>query len=159
MLDERPASRCSQQLNLSTTQQLLQKVVDHAVDRRWVGFLDRRLYAPGVSPICGMGVVVSVEQKDGRVAMSDDGIVCGEYRLLERVASGGMGTVWRARHPDYERDVAVKVMGAEVAENDQYRDWFRREIWAHARLSHRHVVRLFDHEAPHARLFSQVVQA
>jgi serine/threonine protein kinase len=91
-----------------------------------------------------MGVVVSVEQKDGRVAMSDDGIVCGEYRLLERVGSGGMGTVWRARHPDYERDAAVKVMGAEVAENDQYRDWFRREIWAHARLSHRHVVRLFD---------------
>lgn len=76
--------------------------------------------------------------------MSDDGISCGEYHLLERVGSGGMGTVWRARHPDYERNVAVKVMGAEVAENDQYRDWFRREIWAHARLSHRHVVRLFD---------------
>ncbi len=76
--------------------------------------------------------------------MDHQGIACGEYRLIERVGSGGMGSVWRATHPSYEREVALKVMSPELAESDEYRRWFRREIRAHGRLTHPNIVRLYD---------------
>ena len=37
-------------------------------------------------------------------------VIGGRYRLVEPLASGGMGTVWRARHVELDVDVAVKLM-------------------------------------------------
>ena len=66
------------------------------------------------------------------------------YRLLERLGSGGMGSVWLARHARYERDVAIKVMSPSMASKQEAREKFRREIRSHAGLNHPNIVRLFD---------------
>lgn len=69
---------------------------------------------------------------------------CGRYELVEKVARGGMGVIYRARHPDLEKDFALKVLieGADAAEEALER--FRREAKAAARLDHPGIVRVYD---------------
>lgn len=53
----------------------------------------------------------------------------GPYRLLARLGAGGMGRVYLARSAG-GRTVAVKVVRAELAEDQEFRERFRREVAA-----------------------------
>jgi eukaryotic-like serine/threonine-protein kinase len=64
--------------------------------------------------------------------------------LLEQIGRGGMGRVFRARHARLERDVAVKLLPAELAVNPAFQARFEREARVLARLSHPHVVTVYD---------------
>ena len=80
-------------------------------------------------------------------ALLDEGFPLGSYRLLEKVGSGGMGEVWRARHQLLARPCAIKLVRPErLGERgrDQAIERFRREARAIARLASPHTVRLFD---------------
>lgn len=69
--------------------------------------------------------------------------VDSRYRVTERVAQGGMATVYRARDTRRGHDVALKVMHPHLAEGDQAADFlarFRREARSAAGLSHPGVV-------------------
>ncbi|HEX2025886.1 MAG TPA: protein kinase [Actinomycetota bacterium] len=66
------------------------------------------------------------------------------YALLEEVASGGMGTVWRGRDEVLGRAVAVKILHDRLAREPDVLERFRLEAVAAARLSHPNVVRVFD---------------
>ncbi|MSP71326.1 MAG: serine/threonine protein kinase [Myxococcales bacterium] len=68
----------------------------------------------------------------------------GPYRLLSKVATGGMGEVFRARHPTLDRDVAVKLLRHELTESSLMRDSFVREIMALSRLRSPQTVQLLD---------------
>lgn len=68
----------------------------------------------------------------------------GRYLLEDEVASGGMGSVWRARDQVLGRPVAVKVLHDRLAGEPDILERFRREAVAAARLSHPNVVRVFD---------------
>src|SRR5215210_5483416 len=65
-------------------------------------------------------------------------LVMGRFRLLERIGSGGMGTVYRAFDERLQRHVAVK----EVMVGDP--DRVLREAQAAARLNHPGIVALFE---------------
>lgn len=69
----------------------------------------------------------------------------GRYRLLELLGRGGMGTVFRARDDELERDVAVKVINASLADEGEFRDRFRREAVVLSRMTSAHVVAVYDH--------------
>jgi eukaryotic-like serine/threonine-protein kinase len=71
-------------------------------------------------------------------------MLAGRYLLEEEVASGGMGTVWRARDQVLNREVAVKVLHERLAREPDLLERFRLEAVAAARLSHPNVVRVFD---------------
>ena len=67
------------------------------------------------------------------------------YELLGKLASGGMGSVWRARHRQLDIEVAVKFMDATLTGSPEFRGRFEREARAAARLRTRHVARVLDH--------------
>lgn len=68
----------------------------------------------------------------------------GRYRILARLARGGMATVYKARDERLDRDVAVKIMHPHLADQDEFVDRFHREARAAARLSSPHVVSVHD---------------
>jgi serine/threonine-protein kinase len=68
----------------------------------------------------------------------------GRYLLEERIASGGMASVWRAHDEVLARTVAVKVLHDHLAEDGDFRERFRREAVTAARLAHPNVVSLYD---------------
>jgi serine/threonine-protein kinase len=72
-------------------------------------------------------------------------LLARRYRLIDRVGAGGMSVVWRARDEVLDRLVAVKWLGAELADDDLFRDLVRREAWATARIKHPAVAAVYDY--------------
>jgi len=78
-----------------------------------------------------------------------EGRTIGKYRILEPLGRGGMARVYRAYHPQLDRYVAIKVLRADLVEDDEvdadsWRARFQREARAVAALRHPNVVRVFD---------------
>jgi serine/threonine protein kinase/tetratricopeptide (TPR) repeat protein len=67
----------------------------------------------------------------------------GEFELVQPIGSGGSGTVWLARQPSLDRNVALKVMTAGPGTPAALIDRFHREPLAVASLSHPHIVPVF----------------
>jgi eukaryotic-like serine/threonine-protein kinase len=67
------------------------------------------------------------------------------YQLIERIAVGGMGEVWRARDQLLDRDVAVKVLKEEYAADPTFLQRFRGEAKHTAALSHPGIANVFDY--------------
>lgn len=74
--------------------------------------------------------------------MSSD-LLAGRYEMLERLAGGGMGQVWRGRDKVLERIVAIKTVDLGSQESTA-RERFRREAVATAGLSAPNVVQVYD---------------
>jgi len=75
------------------------------------------------------------------------GTQVGRYRVLELIATGGMGLVYVAHDSELDRKVAVKVLRADVASDERarlFRARLQREAQAMARLSHPNVLQVFD---------------
>jgi serine/threonine-protein kinase len=72
----------------------------------------------------------------------------GAYRLEERLSSGGMGEIWRARHHMLARPAAIKLVRLDAFSSDAARRSavarFEREAQMTASLSSLHTVRLYD---------------
>ena len=69
----------------------------------------------------------------------------GRYRLVDRIAVGGMGEVWLAHDEALARDVAIKVLRAEFAGDVGFLDRFRTEARNSAQLSHPNIAALYDY--------------
>ncbi|WP_228387129.1 protein kinase domain-containing protein [Ornithinicoccus halotolerans] len=76
-----------------------------------------------------------------------DRVVDGRYRVESLLARGGMAGVYEAVDLRLERRVALKVMHADLARDEAFVAAFRQEALAAARLSHPHVVGVFDQGA------------
>ncbi|MEZ4326724.1 MAG: protein kinase [Polyangiales bacterium] len=70
--------------------------------------------------------------------------VGGRYRLISRLGSGGMSTVYLARHVLIERLVAVKTLRRDLARESMQRDRFLREARAVNRVNHENIVEITD---------------
>lgn len=68
----------------------------------------------------------------------------GRYQVITRVASGGMGEVYRAHDAVLARDVAVKVLHPQLAGDRGFVERFRREARAAAILNHPSIVGVYD---------------
>jgi serine/threonine-protein kinase len=68
----------------------------------------------------------------------------GPYQLLEKLGSGGMGTVYLGKHGESGRLVALKVLTASLARESGFVERFTREIDAMRKLKNPHIVELYD---------------
>ncbi|MBT2421190.1 serine/threonine protein kinase [Streptomyces sp. ISL-22] len=86
-------------------------------------------------------------------------LVDGRFELVERLGSGGMGTVWRARDTVLHREVALKAVRSDADTVGLMRERVLREARALARLSHPHVVTIHQIVAaePHPWIVMELV--
>jgi serine/threonine protein kinase len=77
----------------------------------------------------------------------------GPYRLYRLLGRGGMGEEYRAYDTEQDRTVALKLLPAHLAEDEEYRRRFRREALIAAQLADPHVVSLHRHGLDRRRLF------
>jgi beta-lactam-binding protein with PASTA domain len=68
----------------------------------------------------------------------------GRYHILERIAAGGMGEVFRAHDAVLAREVAVKVLHRSLSGDQGFVERFRREARAAATLNHPNIVAVYD---------------
>ena len=77
----------------------------------------------------------------------------GKYELHEILGKGGFGTVYRATDRSLEREVAVKVLHAQLAADGEFVERFRREARIAARLDHPHTVPIYEVGEEDGRIF------
>lgn len=75
---------------------------------------------------------------------SSQRILAGRYSIGSFVGQGGMATVYKGTDTKLGRPVAIKVMKAELADDDEFRLRFRQEAQAASRMAHPTIVRVFD---------------
>src|ERR1700693_6321916 len=68
----------------------------------------------------------------------------GPYEIVTPIGAGGMGEVYRARDTRLGRDVALKILPAEVAGDPSRRQRFETEARAGAALNHPNIVAIYD---------------
>jgi Tol biopolymer transport system component len=68
----------------------------------------------------------------------------GTYEILSPLGAGGMGEVYRARDTKLDRDVAVKVLPADLANDPEALSRLEREARAVAQLSHPNILAIYD---------------
>ncbi len=73
-----------------------------------------------------------------------NGLILGQYRILEELGRGGMGRVYRAVHERMGRKVALKVLSPHLMRSPKAQALFEREVRAISRLSHPNIVTAFD---------------
>ena len=66
------------------------------------------------------------------------------YEIMNELGRGGMATVYRAYDPNFEREVALKILNRELLSNPQIRERFERETKIIARLEHPAIVPVHD---------------
>jgi serine/threonine protein kinase len=81
---------------------------------------------------------------EGRGTDLETGSVLAGYRIDELISRGGMGTVYRATNVALNRVYALKVVGPELAGDEEFRERFRREMRVAASLQHPNIVAIHN---------------
>jgi len=81
------------------------------------------------------------------------GDTLGQYRILDKLGSGGMGEVYRARDTKLGREVAIKVLPAAFTDDAERRERFEREARAASALSHPNVATIYECGESEGRAF------
>lgn len=72
------------------------------------------------------------------------GLMVGSYRVMELVGTGGMGSIYRAEHPEIGTEVAIKVLLPEVAGSTDAVARFSQEARASSAIGSTHIPRYYD---------------
>jgi len=72
-------------------------------------------------------------------------VIAHRYKVVERLAEGGMGTVYIAEHLTLGKEVALKTIHPDLAGDEELAERFAREAMATAKLEHPHVASALDY--------------
>ncbi|GGM80791.1 hypothetical protein GCM10010106_29330 [Thermopolyspora flexuosa] len=92
------------------------------------------------------GEYLAVEPESERSrGLREGDLLIRRYRLLERLAEGGMSAIWRAFDESIQRTVAIKVQDGPLDGEPICRELIRREARTAARLHHPDVIEVYDY--------------
>jgi tetratricopeptide (TPR) repeat protein/predicted Ser/Thr protein kinase/TolB-like protein len=91
-------------------------------------------------PAVGDGVVVA--QAPGE--LQPGAVLADRYEIVRLLGQGGMGAVYQAHDRELDRQVALKVIRAEMAANPEILRRFKQELILARQITHRNVIRIFD---------------
>ena len=69
----------------------------------------------------------------------------GNYNLIEKIAEGSMGTVYKARHWETHQLVAIKILSRDIAKNPIFLKRFEQEFRVAAKLDHPNIVKVIEY--------------
>ncbi|MCB1017398.1 MAG: protein kinase, partial [Acidimicrobiales bacterium] len=140
-------------------------VADQPLREQFVALLMRALYLGGrqaealrafqafrdsLADETGLEPSEALVELDQRIARGDPTLAPGSamavpgYELAEVIGEGAFGSVYRAVQPSVDREVAVKVVRPELADDPRFVARFEAEAQLVARIEHPHVVPLYD---------------
>ncbi|MEM7261387.1 MAG: serine/threonine-protein kinase, partial [Planctomycetota bacterium] len=109
----------------------------------------------GLCPACllrqGMQATAAADRPEGFTAPTVEELapLFPQLELAGLIGVGGMGAVYRARQPNLNREVALKILPTARAADPSFAERFVREAQSLARLSHPHVVTVHDFGETH----------
>ena len=80
----------------------------------------------------------------GQIDLASQSLFAGRYRIVRRIAAGGMGAVFEVVHIETQRRRALKVMLPELLANRQLRERFQMEARITANVESEYIVDVFD---------------
>lgn len=89
-------------------------------------------------------IIHDLEALDRSTAAGDNWPTVRGYEILTVIGSGGMGIVYKARHRELNRIVALKTLRCSALTDTEFRDRFRAEAGAVARLQHPNIIQVFE---------------
>ena len=92
-----------------------------------------------VTPTGGSAIAFKTKDRDL------SGAQLGEYKLVRKIAVGGMGEVYEAVQLKLDRPVAVKLLSEELSREQEFLARFEREAKSAAALNHPNVVQVYDY--------------
>lgn len=89
---------------------------------------------------------MSLEDEKTRItnAPTDGLVLSGRYAILDSIGRGGMGNVFRAKHLDLDKLVAVKVLHSQLVMDELVIQRFKHEMKAMSLLSHPNLIAIYD---------------
>jgi eukaryotic-like serine/threonine-protein kinase len=106
--------------------------------RRMLSWCGQRRSLPGIHPPSSLRYILPMSLPAGSRL--------GHYEIIAPLGAGGMGEVYRARDPRLKRDIAIKVLPAEMASSPDWLARFEREATTVAGLNHPNIVTLYSIE-------------
>ncbi|HEV8245656.1 MAG TPA: serine/threonine-protein kinase, partial [Polyangiaceae bacterium] len=99
-------------------------------------------------------VPVVPDEHDARIGQ----VYCERYQVRRVVADGGMGRVYEALDMVERRNVALKILHGDVAEDEVAVERFKREFEVSSKLPHAHIVEVLDFEPTHDGTYALVME-